>query len=227
MDARMNITRIVRTVAIAVFVAGSLAGCRGLRSSKPPVHLNPNMDNMTYLEGQEPSAFFTDGRAMRPQVDGTVAQGELRGDPHLNGGAVFTGPPNTEGERTLEWATDLPSSVTLTHDLLDRGQDRFGIYCTPCHGEAGLENGGVVPQRAPNTGAAWNIPSLHGARQRDYPIGKVYDIITNGYNTMPGYRAQIPVEDRWAIAAYVRALQVQHESPREVLPAQIRQEQGW
>ena len=185
------------------------------------------MDNQTYFEGQEPSAFFADGRAMRPQVDGTVAQGELRDDPHLNAGSVFAGRANAAGEAALEWATEMPASLPLSHELLGRGQDRFGIYCTPCHGEAGLENGGVVPQRAPRTGGAWLVPSLHGDRQRDYPIGKIYDIVTNGYNTMPGYRAQVPVEDRWAIAAYVRALQIQHESPRDVVPNQVRQQQGW
>ena len=212
----MNIKRTARAVALVAIVAMSLAGCRGLRSSSPPVHLNPNMDNVTYLEGQEPSAFFADGRAMRPQVDGTVAQGELRTDLHLHVGA--------QGQ---DWATSLPSSLTLDHDFLARGQDRFGIYCTPCHGDAGLDNGGVVPQRAPRHGSAWNVPSLHGETQRGYPVGKLYDIVTNGINTMPGYRAQVPVEDRWAIAAYVRALQVQHGLPSNDVPSQIRQEQGW
>ena len=185
------------------------------------------MDNMTYLQGQEPSAFFEDGRAMRPQAEGTVAQGELRDDPHLNAGAVFTGPADAAGMATLEWATELPAGMDLDHELLNRGQARFGIYCTPCHGDAGLPNGGVVPRRAPRTGAAWNVTSLHDARPRQYAIGKLYDVVTNGYNTMPGYRAQIPVEDRWAIAAYVRALQIQHESSAGTIPTAIRQEQGW
>jgi mono/diheme cytochrome c family protein len=175
------------------------------------------MDNVTYLEAQEPSDLFADGRGMRPQVDGTVAQGELRDDWHLNGGA------NERGD----WATELPEQLTLDHDLLGRGQDRYEIYCTPCHGNAGLENGGVVPVRAANSGSAWLVPSLHGERQRGYAVGRLYDIVTNGYNTMPGYRAQVPVEDRWAIATYVRALQIQHGSPENTIPSGVRQEQGW
>ncbi len=217
MNSSMNITQTARVLALTTMIVAGLAGCRGMRSSSPPVHLNPNMDNVTYLEAQEPTNLFADGRAMRPQVDGTVAQGELRDDWHLNGGANEAG----------EWATELPSGLDLDLDLLSRGLERYNIYCTPCHGEAGLENGGVVPVRAANSGSAWLVPSLHGERQRGYAVGRLYDIVTNGYNTMPGYRAQVPVEDRWAIAAYVRALQVQYESPQAVIPRGVRQEQGW
>lgn len=209
--------RSLRALGLAVLVVALLPACRGMRTGNTPIHLNPNMDNVTYVGPQEPAGFFQDGRGMRPQVDGTVAVGELRADAHLYEGKDARG----------NWATTLPDGLELSHELVDRGRDRFGIYCTPCHGEAGLENGGVVPQRAAALGTAWAIPSLHGERQRGYAVGQLYDIISNGFNTMPGYAAQVPVEDRWAIATYVRALQVSYEMPLAELPREIATEQGW
>ena len=213
-DARR---RALRGFGLAVLLVALIPACRGSVSSKPPVHLNPNMDNVTRIEAQEPSDFWEDGRGMRPPVEGTVAIGELRADTHLYEGKNANG----------TWATTLPAQLDLDLDLLARGQARYGIYCTPCHGEAGLENGGIVPRRAAAAGQAWAVPSLHGDRQRDYAIGELYDVIANGYNTMPAYAAQIPVQDRWAIASYVRALQVGHEMPLAELPNSIRSAQGW
>ncbi|MCB9519336.1 MAG: cytochrome c [Myxococcales bacterium] len=219
---RNMLTQRTRWWATAAALALLLPACRGMVSRKPPVHLNPNMDNVTRVEAQEPSQFWEDGRGMRPQVEGTVAQGELHADPHMY-----------EGRDGRRWATTLPQGLALapngnvSHELVARGQQRFGIYCTPCHGLAGLENGGAVPIRAAAIGTAWTVPSLHGDRQRDYAIGELFHIVSNGYNTMPGYKAQIPVEDRWAIATYVRALQIAHEVPGSLLPNEVRQQQGW
>lgn len=213
-------------LALATLALGT--GCRGTVSAKPPVHLNPNMDNVNYLEAQEPSVFFEDGRAMRPQVPNTIAVGGLQVDDHLYRGVVGR-----------EWASELPEAVlasvrpssdeqTSFGAVLERGHERFEIYCTPCHGLTGAENGGIVPQRGMVAGSwSWAVPSLHGARQRGYPVGRVYDIVTHGINTMPAYAAQIPVNDRWAIAAYVKALQVSQGSPRNLVPADVAREQGW
>jgi len=210
------------TAAVAVT---SLSGCRGFLFEQTPIHPNLNMDNVTYVEGQEPSAFFEDGRGMRPQVFGTVAAGALDTDGHLYRGQV-------EGV----WVTTLPESVVAgfggegdaeaaMRATLERGQDRFTIYCTPCHGASGVENGGVVPQRGRTW--SWNVASMHGEIPRGYAVGQLYQLITNGIRTMPGYAAQITVQDRWAIAAYVRVLQLSHASPYELIPADIAQQQGW
>lgn len=218
-------TTISRTLGLCL-VAALAMGCRGSKSAQPPVHLNPNMDNVTYLEAQEPSSFWSDGRAMRPQVPGTVARGGLRTDEHLH-----------RGVRDGAWATTLPESLFAgvptsreerTVAIAERGQERYEIYCAPCHGNAGLESGGIVAVRgAAAEDWAWAIPSLHGTRQRSYPVGKLYDIVANGINSMPGYAAQISVEDRWAIATYVRALQVGYGSPASLVPEETRRAQGW
>ncbi|MFT4703714.1 MAG: mono/diheme cytochrome c family protein [Bradymonadia bacterium] len=202
--------------AVALIGASSLVGCRGMKSSQPPIHPNPNMDNVTRIEAQEPSDFWSDGRGMRPEVPGTVAVGELRSDTHLY-----------EGKVNGQWTSAMPAQVSLTRETLVRGQERYEIYCTPCHGEAGLENGGIVPRRGMDAEWSWNVVSLHGAAPRGYRIGEMYDVVTNGVRTMPGYAAQIPVEDRWAIAGYVRAMQVAHGMPREAVPSNVRSEQGW
>lgn len=208
-------------------LATAMAGCRGTTFQQTPIHPNPNMDNVTYVEMQEPADFFADRRGMRPAVPGTVAQGELREDDHLNRGVDLG-----------VWATEVPAEV-IAHfggseggaqlaPVALRGQQRFGIYCAPCHGNAGLENGGIVPQRGLAGGLwSWAVPSLHGERQRGYNVGQIYNIVTHGINTMPAYAAQIPVEDRWAIATYVRVLQISQAAPINVIPSEVAQAQGW
>lgn len=213
---RQRSARVAGLLALAS-LAVALGGCRGTRSAKPPIHPNPNMDNVTRIEAQEPSDFWHDRRGMRPQVEGTVAQNELRDDDHLYRGQI-------DGA----WAATLPAEVPLNAETLERGQERYGIYCTPCHGNAGLANGGIVPTRGTtNPDWAWEVVSLHGDAPRGYAIGQLYDVIANGVRTMPGYAHQIPVEDRWAIATYVRALQVAYEVPLDYVPQTVRREQGW
>ena len=203
-------------VAMALcVVAVSLTACRGTTSRKPPVHLNWNMDNVAYLEAQEPSTFFADGRGMRPQVPGTIAIGSLRDDPHYFDGIV-------DGEAV----TTLPERVELTEALLARGEDRYDIFCTPCHGEAGYGRGSV-PARAEAAGAVWIVPSFHDEARREMTIGHIYHVIADGFQTMPAYARQIPVEDRWAIAAWVVALQLSQNAELEQIPQDVRTEQGW
>ena len=147
------------------------------------------------------SGLFPDGRSARPVVDGTVARGNLRTDARMykgKDGDKFTG--------------TLP--VPLTRALLDRGRNRFNIYCTPCHGRLG-DGEGMVVQRGFK-----HPPTYHQDRLRNQPAGYIFDIITNGYGSMISYAARVPVEDRWAIVAYVRALQLsQNANINDVPPA--------
>jgi mono/diheme cytochrome c family protein len=176
-------------IAACVLAAAAGAGCRGMPSSQPPIHLNPSMDDQPKVKAQQESAFFYNGQAMRPPVPGTVAIGELREDP-----AFFDG-KNPDGS----FVTHLP--IEAGEAVLERGRNRYGIYCQPCHDARG-DGRGILFQRG-------NIPtaSFHQDKIRNYPDGQIYDVITNGFGLMPAYRWPIPPSDRWAIVAYVRALQ--------------------
>jgi mono/diheme cytochrome c family protein len=177
--------------AALALVLGAAGGCRGTVSSAPPIHLNPNMDNVARFDPQEPNAFFADNRAMRLPVPGTVAYGQLRDDTHLYDGRL-------DGELVNE----LPAQLELTAALVARGRDRYDIYCVPCHGIAGFSDGVTVAR------GMLQPPSFHEQRLREEPLGHLYDVMTNGIRNMAPYRSQISVEDRWAIAVYIRALQV-------------------
>ncbi len=145
------------------------------------------------------SAFFADGRSARPVVEDTVARGLPYGD------TVFL-----TGKRGGQAVAELP--VPLTRELLERGRDRFGIYCTPCHGLTG--NGlGIVVQRGYR-----QPPSFAIDRLREVPVGYFFDVQTNGFGAMLDYRAQLPPADRWAIAAYVRALQLSQRAGVDDVP---------
>lgn len=177
-----------------IFLAGALAaGCR------------QDMHDAPRYEPLEESDFFADKRAMRPIPEGTVARGNLRDDD-----VFYTG--KVDGEVVHE----LPSQVTLDKALLDRGQERFNIYCSPCHSPLGDGNGTVV-QRGFKRPA-----SYHDARLRSIGIGYFYDVITNGFGQMPDYSAQVAPADRWAIAAYIRALQLSQAGTIEDVPADQR-----
>lgn len=203
-----------------------VVGCRGDTSEQPPVHLQQNMDFQTRFDAQEANAFFWDGRAMRPPVEGTVAIGELRTDDHLDlGKALEVKNGTTTGD--LEFVRALPPRdhqdrpIVPDRKFLERGQDRFGIYCAPCHGATGdgqgiiVKRGMVVP------------PSFSETRLLAMPIGQFYDVVSNGARNMPSYRAQIPVRDRWAIAAYVRVLQRRRAAPLDRVPPAESASRGW
>ena len=148
------------------------------------------------------SGFFEDGRAARPVVQGTVARGTI--DPFVPAGG---GAPGT-------LATTLP--MPLTRGLVVRGRERYGIFCAPCHDATGSGQGMVVRRgyRPP--------PSLHIERLRDAPVGHLYDVMTRGLGAMPDYAQQIPPADRWAIAAYVRALQMSQRAGLADVPPEER-----
>ena len=151
------------------------------------------------------SDFFADSRQARPPVEGTVARGMLRADARLYSGK--------EGAALVS-VFPLP----VTRALLDRGRQRYDIFCAPCHDRTGGGNGMVV-QRGYRQPPAFAIDRL-----REQPVGHFYDVITNGFGAMPDYAAQIGVEDRWAIVAYVRALQLSQAARVEDVPAEKRAE---
>ena len=164
-----------------VALAAALTGCR------------QDMHDQPKLKPYAQSRFFADGRASRPLIEGTVARGVLRDDKEY-----FTGKSG-----------DLPTKlmpVPVTKALLERGQERYNIYCSPCHGVTGMGNGMVVQR-------GFKKPPVYGLqRLREESVGYFFDVITNGYGVMPDYASQIPPDDRWAIAAYIRVLQRSQES---------------
>ena len=163
-------------VCLALVGLLSVAGCR------------QDMHNQPKFIPLRESDFFADHRSERPLVEGTVARGDVEGDELL-----YTGKLNGQD------STFYPFPVTW--DVMRRGQERFNIFCSPCHGRTANGDGMVVRRgfRAP--------PSLHVDRLREAPAGHFFDVITNGFGAMPDYKDQVPVRDRWAIIAYIRALQ--------------------
>jgi mono/diheme cytochrome c family protein len=184
----------------SVLALTTLEGCmRGCTSSKPPIHPNYSMFNQPKYLPYAASAFFYDGAAMRLPVPGTVARG------HLHEDAVLETGKNADDSPVAS------SPLPVDDALVERGRDRYGIYCQPCHDERG-EGKGVLFQRA-------KVPTanLLEKRIRDLPDGAIFDTITNGKGLMPAYRYPIRVHDRWAIIAYVRSLekaQAQREAAR-------------
>lgn len=209
---------LARTLACLTLVA-ALAGCRGQSSREPPIVPIRNMHAQPRYNAQSASRYFEDGRSMRPPVEGTIPQ-EAELDEAIDTGLQDDGSyvmliPNIvidEAERAYAIPGD--SESTAMERLVRRGQDRYGIYCVPCHG--GLGDGqGMVPNVS--NVAAMRPPTFHDDRIRHMPDGQLYATIRNGIRNMPAYRAQIPVRDRWAIVAYVRALQVSQGDQRTAM----------
>ena len=167
------------------------ASCRGQISEKPPIHPNMNMDQQPRKEAQEENEFFADKRSMRQPVEGTIARGLLKTDAAYYEGIDENG----------DWISDIP--VKVTKELLYRGQDRYDVYCSVCHGGTGAGDGIIM------TGNYGYVPAptYHQERLREASDGEIYSAIYNGVRTMPSYASQIKVEDRWAIVSYIRALQ--------------------
>lgn len=177
-----------RFAAAAVFAAAALAGCR------------QDMHNQPKAIPLRESMFFKNGSSARPLVDDTVARGTLQDDT-----AFFTGKDNGAEVDALPFP--------LTSDVLDRGEQRYNIYCSPCHDVTGNGRGMIVRRGYKQP------PSYHSDRLRQVPIGHFFDVMTNGFGAMPDYKAQIAPRDRWAIAAYIRALQLsQHAAVSELDP---------
>ena len=173
-----------RALCAAVLALGA---CRGQPSHKQPIHLVPDMDWQPKFSPEEETPLFEDGRTMRPIPAGTVAQGQLFEDEGFHTGMV--------GPKYLAKAP-----VPVDDKVIRRGRDRFNIYCSPCHDRSGSGQGMVVKRGYP-------LPiNLTSERVLTMPDGQVFSTISHGIRNMPGYRKQIPVEDRWAIVAWVRVL---------------------
>jgi mono/diheme cytochrome c family protein len=165
------------------------------------------MANQPRYDPLESSAFFADGQSARPLPPGTVARGELREDAHLYFGI---------SENAA--ATTFPFPVTLA--VLQRGRERYDIYCSPCHSRTG-DGDGMIARRG-----FTRPPSFHTDRLRQLPPGHVFRIITDGFAAMPSYRQQIGPRDRWAIVAYIKALQFSQNASLENVPPDQRQRFG-
>lgn len=190
----------------AAMALALLSGCRGQKFEKPPIHLNPNMDQQWRTDLQEPNEHFADKRGARMPVAGTVVSGSLEAtdaaQEHLHDGLV-------DGKFT----DTLPAGMAVDAAFLARGKERYGIYCVPCHNETGRGDG-IVVQRGYAPPQSFMEPRL-----RAYPLGRIVNVLKHGKANMPSYADQVPVKDRWAIAAYVRALQVSQSTPRDLFAA--------
>ena len=185
----------------------SVAGFRGSMSRKPPIELFPDMDRQPKLRPQAHNNFFADHHSSRLPVAGTVARGSAYADIPENTGRI----PGTTNFVEL-----LP--VPVTEALLKRGQERYGIYCSPCHGAAG-DGKGITSKY--NMVAMANF---HEKRLVVMPDGEIFNTITHGKNTMGAYGSQIRIDDRWAIIAYVRALQRSRLATLDDVPPAMRTE---
>jgi mono/diheme cytochrome c family protein len=191
------ITGPVRRASLRPWTAALIAvlgiGAFGCRSD---MHVQPRYNPLSS------SNFFEDGRSARPEVPGTVAHGHLRTDDLLYQGKI-------SGEATDQFP------FPITGEVLARGRDRYNVYCSPCHDYTGSGHGMIVQRGFPAP------PSYHAERLMNAPAGHFYDVITNGYGAMFNYAERMPPEDRWAIVAYIRALQLsQHASLDDVPPAE-------
>jgi mono/diheme cytochrome c family protein len=178
-------------VVLVAVAAIALAGCR------------QDMHDAPRYTALQASTFFADGKSARPLVANTVARGQLREDEFFYRGRI-------DGRL----AEVFPMPVTAA--VMARGQERFNVYCSPCHGRTGAGDGMIVQRgfRAP--------PSLHEERLRTSPPGYFFDVMTNGFGAMSDYSAQVPAADRWAIAAYVRALQFSQRATVDDVPLDRR-----
>jgi mono/diheme cytochrome c family protein len=166
-----------------------------LSACRIDMHVQPRQNPLSR------SDFFTDQRSERPPVEGTVARGQLREDSYFYTGKIGNSPGDY-----------MP--FPATKEVLERGRERYNIFCAPCHSRVGDGNGFI-----PSRGFARRPPSFHDQRLQKAPLGYLYDVITNGFGIMPDYASQIPPQDRWNIVAYVRALQLSQNATHADVPA--------
>ena len=180
-------------------------------SKKPPIHLNPNMDNTERYDPQEENKFFKDASypnmAMRMPVEGTIARGYLKED-----SAYYRGK-----KKNGDYVEEIPESIEVNFDFIKRGQERFNIYCSACHGIIGDGNG-LVSQNDAYTLVPTSMYVDYLYEKED---GYFFDVITNGVRNMPGYSYQINERDRWAIVSYIRSLQTSRTSDKSKIPGEI------
>jgi len=214
-----------------------VAMARSTRSTEPRVHIFQDMDAQPKGKAQATTPLFADGRVMRGRVAGAVARGEADLDDHYHRGyetddagrAVFV---ETDAGTKRRYIAGYPGRVEVDLELLRRGRERYNIFCAPCHGESGYGDG-TVHNAAVRTGSqatGWVQPSNLVSRTPDgksvygadngYTHGEMLFVIAHGRRSMPGYASMIPIEDRWAIVAYVRALQLSQNARLEDVPTE-------
>lgn len=194
-------------LGLAVVLVLSVAGPRGCASRRPPIEIVPDMDRQPKLRPQAQSPLFPDGRSSRPPVEGTIARQAAWDD----------SPENTGRDRgTTNDVVVLP--VPVTSSLLERGQERFGIHCQPCHGPLG-DGRGITSRYGMIPAANFHDPRL--VRMAD---GEWFRVITEGRNQMAAYASQVPAPDRWAIVAFLRALERSRLGSIEDIPEPLRAE---
>lgn len=182
------------------------------RSQSPRISLVQDMGSQPKYREQQSSEVFADGRADRPHVPGTVARGDVQEDDHYYRGYTLS---TANGKTTATFLQGFPKDVKVDMKLVERGQARFNIYCAACHGLDGYGKG-MIEVRSEQLGMALSVKSLHEPGVRARVDGHIFNTITNGLGNMPSYSSQIPVADRWAIVAYVRALQLSQNVPASV-----------
>ncbi len=215
----------LKLMFIGVFVAGfiplllAIRGRFDLAKPEPRIHPIQDMDNMPRFGAQAASDIFADGRASRPLVAGTVARGQLNTDPHF-----YLGYELQDGQAKFFEA--FPEELVVNESFIRRGEKMFNISCSLCHGKDGAGNG-PIHLRALAGGAAatgWVQPtSLHSEQVLARPNGHIYNTINNGIRSMAGYGTQIEPADRWAIVAYIRALQLSRSMPASQLTEEDKQ----
>jgi mono/diheme cytochrome c family protein len=198
--------------ACALLIPPSIvAWARFAKKAEPRFHIVQDMDNQEKFKAQHAMPLFADGRAMRQPVAGTVALGETRLDEHFYRGLV-------KGDYALDFPTHRPE-VRLDEAFIRRGQRQFSIYCAPCHGLDGSGEGRVNQRALELTDSAWvQAAALYDGERTGRTAGHIFNTITNGVRTMPSYGDRLSETDRWAIVAYVRALQWSHNAHLGDLP---------
>ena len=202
---------VVILVALSWIPVALALRARVVKKTEPRIHIIPDMDNQPKVKAQSRFMLFADRRGMRPPVAGTVARGSLIGDSSLEFG------------RTADdvWVEAIP--VEMSMSVLERGRKRYDIFCSPCHGLSGYGDGMVARRADQLQEGTWTPPtSFHTELIRERPAGHIYNTISNGIRNMPAYGSQIPVDDRWAIVAYVRALQRSQNATIDDVPADLQ-----
>ena len=201
-----------RLLPLAFGLALVLSGCRGMKSDETPIHPNLNMDFQEKFEAQEANPFFEDGAAMRQPVAGTVARGQLR--------TTDNAPFEYGRTATGSFVTEIPMEVTP--ELLERGQERYLIFCAVCHGPSG-DGAGVIMVGNAGQGYGYTpAPTYHSDYLRDIEDGYMYSVIANGVRSMPSYGHEMLPADRWAVVAYIRALQRSQNASLDDIPLEER-----
>lgn len=200
-----------RSLVIAILGVAALAGCVGFETDKTPIVPIRNMYNQPRYDTQERHPFFADQRSMRPEVTGAISR-EMEPNVSIATGRTF----DDSG-----WVLQTPKAVIRRNGgaeaFLLRGQERYNIFCAPCHSMVG-DGEGMVARRAQDLGAvALKPPTFHEDRLRHLPDGQVFATISNGVRNMPSYRHNIPTDDRWAIVLYLRALQLSQAPPKTAM----------